>query len=169
MADFQQAITFVLKHEDSGLTGKVTCDSGGVTRYGIAQRAHPEVAVAELTLAQAEEIYRTDYWQKILGEQIEDDKVAAKLLDMAVNMGLHQAVVLCQRAVNFICRHESDFMPVIEDGRVGAKTVEAINGCDPQILMKALRSFCAEFYRHVAAVRPDEEKYLKGWLARANG
>ncbi len=168
MADFKQAITLVLRHEDAGLTGRITRDSGGVTRYGISQRAHPEVAVAELTLAQAEEIYRTDYWQEIQGNQIEDEKVAAKLLDMAVNMGVHQAVVLCQRAINVIRRQESHFMPLIDDGRAGAETVKAINGCDPQILMRALRSFCAEFYRQVAAVRPEEEKYLKGWLARAN-
>jgi lysozyme family protein len=169
MADFQQAITFVLRHEDAGLTGKITHDSGGATKYGIAQRAHPEVAVGELTLEQAEEIYRADYWQKVLGDQIEDNEVAAKLLDMAVNMGVHQAVVLCQRAVNCMRRQEARFVPLIEDGRMGAKTLGAINECDPQTLVKALRSFSAEFYRHVAAVRPEEEKYLKGWLARANG
>ena len=58
MADFKKAIEFVLKHEDAKLTGEVTHDSGGTTKFGISQRAHPLVDIENLSLSAAEEIYR---------------------------------------------------------------------------------------------------------------
>lgn len=41
-----------------------TADKGGETNFGIARRWHPDVDVAHLTLAGAENIYRADYWNK---------------------------------------------------------------------------------------------------------
>lgn len=40
----------------------ITRDRGGVTKYGIAQKWHPNVNVPLLTEAQAAEIIRNDYW-----------------------------------------------------------------------------------------------------------
>jgi lysozyme family protein len=163
MADSRKAIEVVLKHEDPKLEGVVTQDSGGTTKFGIAQKFHPDLDVESLTLDQAEQIYEEQYWSGIRGEEIESQEVAAKLLDMAVNMGIHQAVVLMQRALNVM------YLPSLqEDGVCGAKTIAAINACDANLLLPVLRSFCAEFYRHVVAVKPEDQKYLHGWLARAN-
>jgi lysozyme family protein len=164
MADFKKAIEFVLKHEDAKLSGEITHDSGGTTRFGISQKAHPNVDIEKLTLIEAEEIYRNEYWRKIRGDEIRDDEVASKLLDMAVNMGSHQAVVLCQRALNVLALHQA----LKEDGLLGRMTLAALNAADPQLLLVVVRSFCEEFYRHIAAVNPDYHKYLHGWLVRAN-
>ena len=166
MADFKKAIAFVLSHEDPGLTGKVTHDSGGTTRYGISQKAFPAVDVAALTLDQAEEIYREHYWTKVRGDEIDDEDVAAKLLDMAVNMGARQAVVLCQRAINAISEGPLTNR-LTEDGAMGPATLVAINQCRPQVLLHTLRGLCAAFYLHVATVKTSEARYLDGWLARA--
>ena len=164
MADFRNAIEFVLRHEDANLSGEITHDSGGTTKFGISQRAHPNVDIESLSLIEAEKIYRDEYWSTIRGDEIRDDNVAAKLLDIAVNFGSHQAVVLCQRALNVLALHPA----VKEDGILGAITLAAMNAADPSLLLAVLRSFCEEFYRHIAAVKPEYHKYLHGWLIRAN-
>ena len=43
MSDFQPAIAFVLQHEDPARSGKVTEDAGGRTRFGIAEKFHPDL------------------------------------------------------------------------------------------------------------------------------
>src|SRR5579872_2531020 len=129
MANFDEAITFVLRNEDPHLSGVVTEDSGGRTRFGIAERFHPDLGdefyagPAEAELETAREIYREDYWRWIQGDEIHDQSVATKLLDMVVNMGIRQAVVLCQRAVNAVAEAE-----LAEDGIFGLRTLVAVNG-----------------------------------------
>ena len=43
MSDINIATLYVLKNEDSHLSGVVTTDQGGMTRFGIAQRFHPDL------------------------------------------------------------------------------------------------------------------------------
>jgi lysozyme family protein len=168
MANFEEAITFVLRNEDPHLSGVVTEDSGGRTRFGIAERFHPELGdefyngPADAALEVARDIYRRQYWEAIRGDEVRDQRVAAKLLDMAVNMGVRQAIVLCQRAVNSIME-----CPIAEDGIVGSQTLANINAADPSLLLAHLREACGTFYQHLAAVRPEAQQYLRGWMARA--
>jgi lysozyme family protein len=168
MANFEEALVVVLRHEDAKLSGTVTEDSGGRTRFGIAERFHPQLGdefycgPKNNALEIAREIYRRDYWDVIHGDEIGDQRVAGKLLDMAVNMGVRQAAILCQRAVN-ACFADH----VIEDGVIGAKTISAINATNSPALLAHLREASAGFYRHIAAVRPEAAQYLRGWLERA--
>lgn len=168
MADFEKAIEFVLRNEDETLSGRVTEDAGGRTRFGIAERFHSELGhdfysgPAEAALEVARELYRSQYWRAIGGDEIVDQRLATKLLDMAVNMGARQAIVLCQRAINTIAEYR-----LAEDGVCGPRTLAAINEADAVLLAAHLRDSCAVFYQHLAAVRPEAERYLRGWLARA--
>ena len=167
MAEFEKAITFVLRHEDFHLTGVVTEDAGGSTRFGIAERFHPELGdefykgSAESALKVAREIYRSNYWQPIHGDEIDDQAVAKKILDMAVNMGVRQTIVLCQRALNAMGSQLRD------DGVCGARTLAAINAANAALLSAYLREACEGFYQHVVSVRPEAQQYLRGWLIRA--
>ena len=168
MANFDEALTFVLRNEDPHLTGVVTEDSGRRTRFGVAERFHPDLgdnfylAPRDIALDKARDIYRYDYWRAIRGDEIGDQPVGTKLLDMAVNMGVRQAIVLCQRALNAGAK-----IRLAEDGVIGQHTLSAINECVAEELLRHLRDACAAFYRHVAAVRPEAQVYLRGWLARA--
>ena len=167
MANFEEALVFVLRNEDPHLSGVVTNDSGGRTRFGIAERFHPQLGdefyngSSESAVERAREIYRSEYWRAIRGDEISDQAIATKLLDMAVNMGARQAIVLCQQALNAM-----EFQ-LREDGIYGARTLAAINRANGALLAVHLRESCASFYQHLAAVRPDAEQYLHGWLARA--
>jgi lysozyme family protein len=55
-----------------------------------------------------------------------------------------------------------------EDGAIGAKTLAAINRCDPREFYQTLCELSEAHYRHVAAVNPAQEVNLKGWLRRAS-
>lgn len=161
VTQFGPAFDFLMKHEDPGLTGRVTEDSGGVTKYGISQRAYPTVDIRNLTIEQAANIYRNDYFLPIRGYSIASQDVANKLLDCAVNMGVHMAGKLAQETA-CLCGKQ-----IATDGTIGSLTVEAINAIDPQIFLEKFRTLLEAHYKDIAAARPDETKYLNGWLKRA--
>ena len=162
MADFKTAFLFTLQHEDSTRSGKVTVDAGGRTRFGIAEKFHPDLpdefftGPADDALAEAEKIEEREYWDTMRLGEIENQNVANKLFDMGVNMGVRQAAVYAQRAAR-----------VVDDGVIGRKTLAAINCADPVVYYQALCELSAAHYRHVAAVNPAQAVNLAGWMKRA--
>jgi len=181
MADFQPAFEFVLLHEDSTCSGRVTVDAGGRTRFGIAERFHPDLpdefftGPAGQALIRAEEIEERDYWQAMRLTEVEDQHVASKLFDMGVNMGVHQAGIYAQRAADFLLRSAAEsgaqmaVALLIEDGKIGEKTLAAINTLDPDQYHKVLCELSESHYRHLAAANPEQAMNLEGWLKRAQG
>lgn len=165
MANFKPAFDYTMGIEDPGLTGKVTKDSGGVTRWGISQRAYPHINIPALTLLNAEVLYERDYFQPIHGYQIGDQRKASKLFDMAVNMGVKRAVMLLQIAVNGCSGSRGPMLH--EDGVIGPATLIAANNADCSLLLIGLVEASRKYYHSVVLARPDEECNLKGWLTRA--
>ena len=157
MADFEQAIERVLKHE--GGYANDPDDPGGETKYGISKRQYPNLDIATLTLDQAKAIYRRDYWKY---DGISDQAVASKLFDMAVNLGAFQAHRLLQRALNRIIAG-----PIVVDGEFGAKSLEGVNAAPPTALLLELRAEQAVHYANLVMTRPVLGKFLLGWMRRA--
>jgi lysozyme family protein len=170
MADFKTAFAFVLQHEDSSCSGKVTIDAGGRTRFGIAEKFHRDLpeefftGPAEDALAEAEKIEEREYWDAMRLAEVENQNVANKLFDMAVNMGVRQAAIYAQRAANAVSESR-----VAEDGVIGAKSLAAINAADPIAYYQLLRELSTAHYEHLAAVNPAQAVNLKGWMKRADG
>lgn len=81
--DREAALSFILKLEGGP---ELVTDSGGLTKYGISQNANPGVDIANLTEAQAREIYRSKYLAplNLKGQSAEAALVAA---DASVNHG----------------------------------------------------------------------------------
>lgn len=94
---FQRAFDLVIGHE-GGLVDDQD-DPGGLTKFGISQRAYPGEDIRALTREMAGEIYRRDYWAAIKGDQL-PEALALCLFDMAVNSGVSQAVRTLQRAID---------------------------------------------------------------------
>ena len=170
MADFKAAFAFVLQHEDSTQSGKVTVDAGGRTRFGIAEKFHPDLPEEFFTgsledaLAEAEKIEQREYWEAMRLDEVENQNVANKLFDMGVNMGTRQAAVYAQRAANAVVAMDAR---VAEDGVIGPKTLAAINAGDPMAYYQLLCELSAAHYRHLAAVNPAQAVNLAGWMKRA--
>jgi lysozyme family protein len=158
MADFQASVNKTLVWE-GGYVNDVL-DPGGETKFGIAKRFHPDVDIAALTVEQAKEIYRAEYWDPLYDE-LSSQEVADELFDFGVNVGRPTAVRVFQEAI----RHLS-VGPVIVDGVFGRKTLEAANALEPSLLLREFRARQAYYYAHLVISQPDKERFLLGWLRR---
>lgn len=156
MDTFDKAIAFTLANE-GGLTNDVA-DSGGLTKYGISKASYPDRDIANLTKDEAIEIYRNDFWPPY---KAFPERVAIKIFDLAVNLGHRQAVKLLQRALR------SCGANVADDGILGPLTQQAVAVAQPDLLVVALRSEAAGFYRLLSEQKPSNKRFLNGWLKRS--
>lgn len=84
-------------------------DPGGETRYGISKRAHPDVDIKALTLDQARDIYRRDYWQAASCDSM-PERIGHLVFDCAVHHGVKTAIKLLQRALKVA--DDGEFGPI---------------------------------------------------------
>lgn len=114
-------------------------------------------------------------WSALKLDQVHDQDVANKIFDMAVNMGVRQAGLYAQRAVNFICETQaiapagSKSPAIAVDGLIGAQTLALVNAVDAGAMLQELRNLSKAHYEHVAAVNPRFAGWLEGSLKRAKG
>lgn len=159
MALFPIAIAKTLKWE--GDSGQVTSDTGGLTKYGISQKAYPKADIAALTKDQAIALYFRDYWQALKLDQINDQTLANAIFDFAVNAGKKTAVQKLQIALNQYSKAK-----LAVDGLIGLKTIAAANLAAPSFANQYNKSR-EEFYKTLAVMDSEKYgKYLKGWLNR---
>lgn len=154
---FDVCVRFVLLHEtERHADGSVRverdpADPGGTTKYGIDQRDHPRVDVANLSEAQAIEIYRAEEWTQCRCDNLKPGWDLA-VFDAAVNIGSGRAIRLLQQVVG-----------VTVDGFIGPKTIAAVNASAQDTLHQYLE-LRASYYR--ALPLPLRAKFLAGWLNR---
>jgi lysozyme family protein len=171
MSDFEKAVAFVLDHEvvfkkghygdwNFVVSENVTGDKGGLTKYGIDKRSHGDVDIENLTLEQAKEIYRVEYWLKGKCDQM-PWPVSLAHFDACVNTGLGQAAKFLQRVIG-----------VDSDGAIGPKTLKALiiaaGTRGPVAIAEDIVSSREKFYKQLAAENQDDEEFLDGWLNRVS-
>jgi len=171
MSDFDKAVAFVLDSEcvfqkghhgnfDFVMSENVKGDRGGLTKFGIDHRSHPDVDIENLTLEQAKEIYRTEYWLKGLCDKM-PWPVSFAHFDACVNTGIGQAAKFLQRAIG-----------ADADGAIGPKTLKAlVLACGtrgPVAIAEEIVSSRETFYKKLAADNKEDEKFLDGWLNRVS-
>jgi len=163
MADFNTAIVKTLAREGGAKYTDDRDDPGGATKYGISQRAYPNLNIRNITEADARDIYKRDYWDRIRGDEIKSQIVAENIFDTAVNMGVRTAGKLAQLTFNI--------NPV--DGIIGRLSLKKINE-SPDKLKEEL--FIAKFtiakiarYAYICNKRKESRKYLLGWINRSLG
>jgi lysozyme family protein len=151
------AIDYVLHWEDSTLSGKVTEDKGGKTRYGISQHANPDLTDTNFysltepyALQRAKEIYATRYAAGIQADKIVNDSVRSKILDMRVNLGV-AGIKIAQQACG-----------AKEDGGVGVITLQLWNGSSPHALLSRLATLSVAAYNSI----PGTEDEHVSWQNR---
>lgn len=72
------------------------------------------------------QFYKREYWNKINGDKIPDQKLAEALYDIAVNMHPHTAGEFLQRTLNRLNRRQRDYKDIVVDGAIGKNTLKAI-------------------------------------------
>ena len=65
MAEFKAAFQLVIANEGEYVNDPQ--DPGGETKFGISKRSYPQLDIKNLTIDQAQNIYKTDFWDKING------------------------------------------------------------------------------------------------------
>ncbi|MBN2060718.1 MAG: hypothetical protein JW882_09920 [Deltaproteobacteria bacterium] len=152
---FLKAVEKVLEHEGGYINDPD--DPGGETNFGISKRSYPDMDIKNLTRDQAIQIYRKDWWEKYGYGKIEDPEIAAKVFDLAVNMGPGKAHIHLQFAV----MRSSHIIKL--DGIMGPETIGAVNRHpDPALLLAELKLRAIRYYADL-----NQPKYLKGWIYRA--
>ena len=157
---FEYAVNLALAHEGGYVNDQD--DMGGETKYGISKRSYPDIDIASLTIEQAKAIYRRDFWEKHRYNKIINITLAAKIFNIAINIGPRRANRLLQRALAATGKRN-----IIEDGILGIVSLTAVNSVDPLALIEAFKLETANYYKAIVVVRKDQSKFLKGWLDRA--
>jgi len=171
------ALDFLMEHE-GGLVNHPS-DPGGATNFGVSLRWLKSVKldidgdgdvdeddVLILDDNHARLIYTKHWWCKYGYDKIESREVAAKVLDMSVNMGAPRAHRIVQAALS---KHGAQ---VKEDGILGPITISYLNGTvrkegGAAALLNTIRSLQSQFYRELVKARPRLGVFLNGWEARA--
>ncbi len=164
MTPFEQAFQIVIGEEGGlstdpadpgnwtgGAHGRGLCHD---TKYGIAASGHPNLDIAALTLADAQAIYRTEYWSAIQADAL-PPPLALLVFDAAVNCGQQRAISWLQAATN---------TPV--DGALGPVTIAGVQATIGDSDGTALRAeFQAQRLAWMTAL-PTWHSFGLGWSRR---
>lgn len=163
MADFEQAINFVLKNE-GGLEENPN-DPGGITNHGISLRflksIKPDASeedIRNLTVNQAKTIYYDHFWVNLPCKDFHNQDLVNYIFDCVVLHGLGEAVKMVQRAL-WACFKQ--YKCVLEDGVMGQVTLSQMNLAG-YLLIYPLMAERANFCRSIAR----NEVFLNGWCNR---
>lgn len=149
--NFDQAFDRLIGHEGGYVNNPD--DPGGETNWGISKRAYPNLDIKALTQDQARDIYRRDYWGRMMCDQY-DGSIGFQLFDIAVNSGVGRAARLLQLAVG-----------ATDDGVIGAQTIGKVRSMAvPKVLMR-LNAERLEFMAGLDGWKG----FGKGWARRVAG
>lgn len=170
MADLGPAFEILMRLEGGGVLHTVAGDPGGTTKWGISQRAHPDVNIAGLTREGAIGIYRDKYWGPLGLGDIQSQAIATEIFEFAVNSGFRPAVKAAQRAANYVISlfpRPTD--PLVVDGRIGPNTIRTLNILSSRRIAEALLvdRFNLNQLKHYRGLRPDlVDRFFLGWTRR---
>lgn len=134
----------------------IPADRGGETKYGIAQKANPEISVYTLDLNGAMDVYFNKYWLRGKCDRI-PYPVSLIHFDGCVNHGVARANKFLQRAVG-----------VVDDGVIGNQTIQAVlNSAAPDLIRK-ISTIRTNFYQAIVNKDPSQRIFLNGWMRRIN-
>ena len=154
MKSFKEIIEKVLEHEGGYVNDPK--DLGGETKYGITKRFYPDIDIKNLTIEQATEIYKKDYWDKNKVESLPQN-LWHIYFDMCVNMGKRTAVKVLQRAA------VNKGKNIEVDGGLGTMTIGALDGVE----LDRVRAVRVKYYVDLITAKPEQEKFFLGWFRRA--
>ncbi len=120
------------------------------TKFGISAAAYPTLDIAQLAQADAEAIYRRDYWAPLQGDAL-PLPLALVAFDAAVAAGPRRAIIWLQQAVN-----------AGADGVLGPASLAALVGADTTA---AAREALARRLDYTARL-PAWQSFGLGWARR---
>lgn len=153
---FELAAAITIELEGRGAL--VNDPAGGVTRWGIAQKYHPDVDVVNLTREGALELLRARYWAMVNGDAL-SWPLGCVVFDEAVHRGPQRAIRTLHDALGIQVAGGGE-----GDRIVGEITLRALAGVRGVV---AVRAFVTRMLRdRAAAYARSGSSNAPGWCAR---
>jgi lysozyme family protein len=172
MANFDLAFSETMKAEGGYVNDPQ--DPGGETYKGIARKMNSKwdgwilIDMAKQDKAfpanldsntqlqdKIKSFYEVNYWDKMRGDDITDQHIAASIFDFAVNAGCITSAKLAQFAVG-----------ADPDGTIGPDTLAKINQQDPRTFLAFFSLHKIARYLSICEKRQDSKKFFYGWVKR---
>ena len=163
MSEFLPAFERMLLNEGGYRLIKIDGDTGGWTYAGISRRNWPDWAgwadidagrMPDASLVRG--FYKANFWDPLRLSDVVAQRTAHTVFDFAVNAGTSTAAKLAQIVVG-----------VTPDGKIGPRTVEALNVADPDRFALAYALAKIARYRDIVTRDRTQIKFLLGWVNRA--
>jgi len=154
--NWENCFAMVLKHEGGFVNHPK--DPGGMTNLGVTRanwerylnRDVTEAEMRALTPETVKPFYKTQYWDKIKGDQLPSG-VDYAAYDLAVNSGTGRAAKYLQEIAG-----------VTADGMIGPKSLEAIQSCNATEVADAICDMRLDFLKKLSTF----ETFGNGWTDR---
>ena len=149
-------------------------DRGGETYKGVARNFHPNWdgwAIIDRNkinvnfpnnLYELEELnsmvfsfYKLNYWDRVKGDDINDQKIASQIFDFAVNAGVRTSSKLAQLVVG-----------ATADGIIGKNSLKSLNEINPELFYPNFKLARISRYVYICEKRKTNRKYFFGWVRR---
>lgn len=166
MANYKEIIPFILKAEGGWVNDP--SDSGGETNKGITYSTwksfYGDTHERFMKMFQDDwnQIFKTLYWDKIKGDDINSQRLANILVDWVWGSGFayppaHLQIILNEMGNNLTV-----------DGSIGKMTIQALNKVNEQKLWDRLVKDRFDFLDDIVKKNPKNQKFLQGWKNRMN-
>lgn len=167
MALIKSFVDKILSWEGDGFFN-LKHDKGGATKMGITLKTWQSIGYdkdkdGDIDEEDLKAIDRKDYelvvkkfWDRWLGDQIKNQSIAEILVDWVWTSGSH-GIEIPQRLLG-----------IAQDGKVGPKTIAALNAQVPEVIFNRIKEARATFYNGIATKDPTQRKWLRGWNNRNN-
>lgn len=161
-ANFARCLQLLLVSEGGNDDDPV--DAGGRTSRGVTQReydayrvTHPELPADVFDAPQTaiENIYQSSYWKPFCPQF--PDGVDYVFFDVSVLHGPGKAAMWLQQALG-----------VKADGHIGIITLTRLSSASPSEVVSEMTTLRRNHFKGIVADKPSQQKFLKGWLARAD-
>lgn len=188
MADFKIAYAKTERNEMG--YANISGDSGGETWRGIARNYHPKwpgwvivdqfkalsktIKELEASLQTSQtlqrlvlEFFKEEFWDVMLLDQVSNQDIANEMFDTGVNMDPRFPIEFLQKALNATNHNKRDYPDVVVDGKMGPKTISALNSHSrPKQILTLLNCQQGVRYMDIVQYNPVQEKFMTSWLSR---
>jgi lysozyme family protein len=162
MADVNLLIPKILQFEGGFVDDPD--DHGGATNMGVTFGTFQTVFgndktvgdLQNMSIADFTTVLKKYFWDRWLGDQINNQSVAEILVDWAWASG-HWGITIPQRILG-----------VTADGIVGTKTITALNATDQHNFFDQVKSARFTFINNLVTMDLSQQKFEKGWNERVN-
>jgi len=154
--NFEQSLKMLLHHEGGYVWHPE--DPGGETNLGVTRAVYEQWVNRQvmdgemkgLTVADVAPIYKTNYWDRIKGDDLPSGLDFAAF-DWAVNSGTGRPAKVIQK-----------YISAKQDGAIGPKTLALVAENDPANMIQYLYEQRQKFYERLKTF----ETFGKGWTRR---